>query len=58
VLLTGDTVTVLKGVDVVVYAGIVEVADPQWKPTECTPMEQPGCAFFPGLKETLLAPPH
>ena len=31
---------------------------PQWKPTEWTPIEQPGGAFFPGLKVTCFAPPH
>jgi hypothetical protein len=40
------------------WAGTVLDGGPQWKPTEWTPIEQPGGAFFPGLKVTLFAPPH
>ena len=33
-------------------------ADPQLKPMLWIPSEQPEGAFLPGLKVTLLAPPH
>lgn len=33
-------------------------AEPQLKPMECTPIEHPDGALFPGLKVTFLAPPH